>query len=65
MGGWLGSGAAMDAVEWRKMSFRAGNKTPAVQTIARHYTDCAIAVPVIGLMSLKYIFLFNHYCVSV
>jgi hypothetical protein len=45
IGGWVCPRAGLDAVEQRKMSCLAGNRTPAVQLVAHHYTDWAIPAP--------------------
>jgi hypothetical protein len=41
IGGWIGPRSGLDTVEKTK-SFTAGNRTSAVQSVARRYTDCAI-----------------------
>jgi hypothetical protein len=40
--GWVGTTAGLDAVEQSKFLVPATNPTPALQTVARRYTDWAI-----------------------
>jgi hypothetical protein len=42
IGGSVNPRADLDTVEERKIPALAGNKTPAFQPVARHYTDCNI-----------------------
>jgi hypothetical protein len=44
IGGWVSPGVGLEAVEERK-SYIAGNRTRAVQPLARRYTDRAILTP--------------------
>jgi hypothetical protein len=37
--GWVGPRAVLGFVEWRETSASAGSRTPALQPVARHYTD--------------------------
>jgi hypothetical protein len=40
-GGWVDPRAGLDGVEWKISLSLARNRTPAVRSIARHYTDWA------------------------
>jgi hypothetical protein len=43
IGGWVGPGAGLDAVEWRQISCPCRQSNP--QPVCRHYTDWAIPSP--------------------
>jgi hypothetical protein len=38
IGGWVGIGVALDAVEYRKILASAGNLTPAIQSLVHCYS---------------------------
>jgi hypothetical protein len=48
IGDCLGLKGGLDAVEYQKSVAPAANRIPAVQPVARRYTDCAIPAPVMA-----------------
>jgi hypothetical protein len=47
IGGWVGPRAGLDAGARRKILCPAGDRTPIVQPVVRHYTDWATATSVL------------------
>jgi hypothetical protein len=60
LGGWINSSACLDDVENRK-SYPFGNRTRAVQPVARRYTDCAIQTPLLNNVKFMLIIIRKKY----
>jgi hypothetical protein len=52
-GGWVDSREGLNAVEKRKIPAPSGSRTQIVQLVASNYTDWAIPVPIIVILTPK------------
>jgi hypothetical protein len=60
-GGWVGPSVGLDAVEQEKSLATASNRAPAVQSVARHYTNWVIPAEHNKYTYIMYYYLLKKY----